>query len=157
MKITDFIKSKAIIIELKAKTKKGVIIELVKRLKKTYPSVRFSTNMIANILLEREKIGSTGVGRGVAVPHAKTDLVRETIGVFGRSKTGVDFNAIDGEPVYLFFLILSSQEKQDHYHKALKTIMEAIKNRNFCNFLKNARSIKEVEEIFKEAGEIVKV
>ncbi len=153
MKISDFITRKTIIPQLRAKNKRQAVAELVKAIQKEVKSPKFQVQEITSTILEREKLGSTGIGRGIAVPHTKTSIVKQVVGAFGRSVEGVDFAAIDGEKVHLFFLILSSEAVSDSHHKALAAVMQVIRKPNIGNFLKNAKTVKEIEEIFKEAEE----
>lgn len=154
MKLVDFMSRKAIITELKSSGKRSVISELVQVLKKTHSLEKFQVQETTDRIMEREtKIGSTGLGGGVAVPHAKLPGVKSVFGAFGRSTRGISFNAIDGEPVHLVFLILSPAEGSDVHLKALQKVMTAIKRGNTCRFLKAAKTAKEIEDIFKEAEE----
>ena len=157
MKLTDFIARKAIVTSLKSKDKKGVIHELVSVMKKAYSQEKFNISDIVSTIMEREKLGSTGLGGGVSVPHAKLKSLKAVKGAFGRCPRGVDFNAVDGEPVTLVFLILSPSSKPDSYLQALQMTMHAIKQATFCKFLRGAKTVKDIEEIFKEAGETAKV
>ena len=157
MKLTDFINRKAIIPNLKAKDKKAAIQELVQAMKKSSDGERFSVTEIVNGVMEREKLGSTGVGTSVGVPHAKLPGIKNVIGAFGRSKEGLDFNAVDGEAVHLVFLILSPPSKSEAYLQALQKVMLAIRRQNFLKFLKAAHSVKDIEVIFKEVEEVASV
>lgn len=157
MKLPDFISRKAIVPKLKAKDKKGAIQELVQAMKKAYDGERFSSSELVEAIIQREKIGSTGVGRGVGVPHAKLEGVKNVIGAFGRSPAGLDFEAVDGEPVHLVFLILAPPSKGEAYLKALQKIMTAIKRPNFLKFLKAAKAAKDIDEIFREVEEVAPV
>ena len=101
-------------------------------------------------LMDREKLGSTGIGRGVAVPHAKHPDVPKIIGAFGRSKKGIDFAAVDGLPVHLIFLLLSPKDGANEHLKVLSHIVKAARDELFCKFLVNAGGKKEIMELFKE-------
>jgi mannitol/fructose-specific phosphotransferase system IIA component (Ntr-type) len=157
MKVLDFISRKAIAADLKAKDKKGAVTELVKAIKSCSGCGRVSVAELTNAILEREKLGSTGIGRGVAVPHAKSRGITKVMGAFGRSKKGIPFDSIDGEPVHLVFLILSPLDASDRYHKALQSIMHLVKKNSFLNFLHNAKGVKDLEEVLRDAEEPVKV
>ncbi|MHC4608359.1 MAG: PTS sugar transporter subunit IIA [Planctomycetota bacterium] len=157
MKLMDFITRKAIVPNLKAKDKRGVVQELVQKLKKAAEGEKINVNEVVKTILEREKLGSTGLGGGVAVPHAKLDTLKNVRGAFGRCPAGVDFNAVDGEPVTLVFLILSPSSKRDAYLQALQKTMQAIRKPNFCKFLRAAKNVKDMEDIFKEVEEVAKV
>ena len=157
MKLTDFINRKAIIPTLKAKDKKGAITELVQAMKKAGDGERFSVSEIVEAIMQREKLGSTGVGKGVGVPHAKLNGIKNVIGAFGRSKEGLEFKAVDGESVHLVFLILSPPAKSEAYLQALRKVMLAIRRQNFLKFLNGAKSVKDIEDIFKEVEEVAPV
>ena len=104
MNIMDFLCKDSIIVDLKAQNKKDAIIELIESLK-TSKKIK-KTDEIIEVVLEREKLGSTGIGQGVAIPHGKTDALTEQVGVLGISKKGIEFNSLDGEPVYIIFLFI---------------------------------------------------
>ena len=158
MKLTDFIAKKAIIAELKASDKKGVVAELVAAMKKAYPSDRIPGPELVDAILHREsKLGSTGLGVGVAIPHAHVDSLKNLVGAFGRSSRPVEFGAIDGLPVHLFFVIASPPARKTDYIEALKITSTAIRTANFCRFLKGARTTREIEEIFREVEEVAEV
>lgn len=154
MKLTDFISKKAILPSLKASDKKGAIQELVQAARKAYDGERFVVADIVDAIVQREKIGSTGIGGGVGVPHAKLDGIKNVIGAFGRSTTPFDFNAVDGQPVNLIFLIISPPAKNDAYLKALQKVMAALKRPNFVKFLRGAKSAGDIVEIFREVEEV---
>ncbi|HZE96780.1 MAG TPA: PTS sugar transporter subunit IIA [Planctomycetota bacterium] len=154
MKLTDFISKKAIIPVLKAVDKKGCIQELVQAARKAFEGERFVVADIVDGIVQREKIGSTGIGGGVGVPHVKLEGIKNVIGAFGRVAMPIDFNAVDGAPVDLMFLILSPPSKGEAYLKALQKIMTAIKKPNFVKFLRGAKTTREIEEIFREVEEV---
>lgn len=158
MKLTDFIAKKAIIAELKSTDKKGIITEIVAAMKKAYPTDRIPGPELVEAILHREtKLGSTGLGGGVAIPHAHVDSVRNLVGAFGRSSRPIEFGAIDGQPVHLFFVIASPPGRKSEYIEALKITSSAIRTANFCRFLKGARTTREIEEIFREVEEVAEV
>src|SRR4051812_3357493 len=103
LKVLDFLDPSAIVVDLSATHKKGVLEELTDLLAKS-GKIKDS-KMAIDILMEREKLGSTGIGQGIAIPHAKTDQTKEIAAAFGLSRRGVNFDALDGEPVYIFFLL----------------------------------------------------
>ena len=158
MKLTDFIAKKAIVADLKAVDKKGIITEIVAAMKKAYPSDRISAPDLVEAILHREsKSGSTGLGGGVAIPHAHVDSLKNLVGAFGRTTRPIEFGAIDGQPVHLFFVIASPTTRRTEYLEALKITSSAIRTANFCRFLKGARTPREIEEIFREIEEVAEV
>lgn len=157
MKLTEMIARKAIVPSLKAADKRAAILELVKVIKTSYGPEKFQVKEVVEAVMEREKLGSTGLGAGVAVPHARAAGIRTVMGAFGRHAKGVDFNALDGEPVHLVFLIISPVSQPEEYQKALKCVMEAIRQPNIPRFLKNAATAREIEDTFREAEELIRV
>src|SRR5439155_19607186 len=136
VKLTELISRKAILPLLKATDKKAAIQELVQAARKAYEGERFVVSEIVDAIVQREKIGSTGIGGGVGVPHAKLEGVKHVIGAFGRSSTSFEFNAVDGQPVNLIFLIIAPPSKNEAYLKALQKVMAALKRPNFVKFLR---------------------
>lgn len=158
MKLLDFISRKAIVPSLKARDRKGVVQELVTVLKKANPSEKISVADIAEAVLEREtKIGSTGIGGGVALPHARVEGLKNVVAAFGRAAKPIDFAALDREPVGLFFLIVSPPSRAEDYTKALAKLAKLVKAPNFCKFLRAAKTAKDLEEVFRDAEEMVGV
>lgn len=151
MKITDFLKENAILIDLKNTAKAGVLEELLSALEKAGQVAE--KGKILEALLEREKLGSTGIGQGIAVPHTKTDQIESLVGALGISQKGVDFDALDGEPVYIVFLVLAPSKATGIHLKALAKIARLLKDRVFRNSLKGARSSAEALNIIREDEE----
>ena len=157
MKLIEIIPRKAIIHELKSTDKKSAITELVQVMKKAHSGERFSISGLVDAILKREKLGTTGMGGGVAVPHAKLDGIKGIIGAFGRSSAGLDFNAVDGEAVHVVFLILSSSSKAEPHLNALRKVMSAIRQPNVLKFLRSAKKTRDIEDVFKEVEEVAPV
>ena len=157
MKLTEFIRRKAIVPSLKAPNKRGIVSEMVTALKKACEGEKIPLEDVVEAVMEREKAGSTGLGGGVAVPHAKLGSLREVVGAFGRCAKGIDFNSVDGEPVSLVFLVLAPPSKNEEYLAALQKTMRAIKHPNLCKFLRAAKTAKDIEDIFREVEETAKV
>jgi mannitol/fructose-specific phosphotransferase system IIA component (Ntr-type) len=156
MKLTHLISRKGILPHLKGRDRKAVVTELATALKAACPGEKIKVDEVAGAVLERElKVGSTGVGGGVAIPHARIDAVKGTVCVFGRAAAPIEFKAVDGLPVDLYFLIVSPGSHQAEYAEALKTVALAIKAKNFCKFLRAARTVKEIEEVIRDAEEMV--
>ncbi|MBI3099306.1 MAG: PTS sugar transporter subunit IIA [Planctomycetes bacterium] len=157
MKLGELIAKNAIVADLSAIDRKAALKELVTRLREAYGADTVKVNEVVEALLKREKLGSTGMGNGVAVPHAKLEGLKGIVGVFGRSAKGIDFNAVDGEAVHLMFLILSPFEQADLHIQALQRISQAVRQQNFCKFLLAAKGVKEIVELFNEVDEAIKV
>ena len=109
MRIMDFLDKESIALNIKSKTKKEVIEELVEML--AQKGLIADKKVTIESLMEREELGSTGVGQGIAIPHSKTKGVKELVAAFGVSKDGVNFEALDGEPVYIFFFFWRPRER----------------------------------------------
>jgi len=148
MKILDFLCREAIVTDLESQTKKEVITELVGLLAKA-KKVK-DVGEVVKIIMEREQLGSTGIGQGVAIPHGKTETVNEIVAAFGISKKGIEFDALDGEPVYLVFLLLAPAEAAGTHLKALAKISRLLKDKFFRQTLKEATSPEEVVRIISE-------
>ncbi len=156
MKMSDLFGRKAFVLDLQAKDRKGALRELVEAAKSAYGLSRLPVADVVDAIVAREKIGSTGLGRGVAIPHTKCETVKSVVGAFGRTSRGLDFSAVDGEPVYLLFLILASPAKEEEYMEARRCVAKAVLRPHFIKFARNAKNAKDVEELFAEADEASK-
>lgn len=151
LKISEVLKPEAIIMKMKSKEKIAVLKELV-------------DHMIGNELVEdgeefqkalakRENLESTGIGDGIAIPHARTDAVKGLILAFARSEQGVDFSAIDGKPSHLIFLIASPVDKKSEYIMALAKLSRLLRKRDVRRLLKDADNPNEILNIIKKNEE----
>jgi PTS system fructose-specific IIA component/PTS system nitrogen regulatory IIA component len=154
MKLIDFIEEDTVLGDLKSTDKESVIREMVEVLCNLKKIDESDINDVMDALLRREKVGSTGIGKGVAVPHTKHKCVTKITGAFARSLSGVEFDALDGEPVYLLFLLISPHDSTDLHLSALEKISMAIRNPDFRNFIKEASDKLEIVEILKEVDEV---
>jgi nitrogen PTS system EIIA component len=129
MNITDALRETCVIADLKGETKEEVLTELVSSLKE----MKLIENVegAVKVIFEREKLGSTGIGDGVAIPHGKMKKLQNVLCVFGRSKKGVDFGAVDGEPVHIFFLLLAPEESTGLHLKMLSRISRIVRDASF--------------------------
>jgi len=153
MKLTDIVVREAIIESLEARDKKSAIKELVEVIKSTRKPTGFKLYDVVEAVLKREKVGTTGMGGGIAIPHAKLDGLTTLVGAFGRSREGIDFNAVDGEKVHLVFLIVSPFQEANLHLEALKRINAAVRTPNVAKFLRAARSAREIFDLFREVDE----
>ena len=151
MKFSDFISEKAIRAELTADTKEGVIAELVESLLKVGEIGADEKADIIAAIMKREELGSTGIGRGVAVPHTKHGSVDKLVGTVGVSVDGVDFNSLDGEKVQLFFLLISPPERPGDHLRALENISRQLRDETFCRFLKQSKTSDDIHQLLEEA------
>ena len=150
MKITDFLREKAISVELQAKDKEGVIREMVQLLVKAGEIKLADEERIVPVLLAREALGSTGIGQGVGIPHGKSNVVRQLVGAFGISRRGVNFDSLDGEMAQIFFLLLAPEDSAGPHLKALARISRLRKDRYFRDSLKEAKDEKQVVKIIQQ-------
>lgn len=148
MRILDFLSEKNITVDLKAKNKKEVIEELVDLLV-AGGQVSDKKKMV-QILLEREELGSTGIGQGIAIPHGKSDTVKELTAAFGLSRSGVAFEALDGEPVFIFFLLVAPEGTAGAHLKALARISGLLKDKYIRKKLMSAQNTADVVKIIQE-------
>jgi PTS system nitrogen regulatory IIA component len=125
MKIADFLNRQSIDADLRASNKPGVLRELVGLVLRTRPEL--DPNQLVDTLLRREKLQSTGIGDGFAIPHGKTDSVPEIVACVGRSVAGVDFQSLDGQPTHLFFTLLVPSAQHGMHLKALARISRLLK------------------------------
>jgi len=150
VKILDFLNEKAISANLESQDKKKVIQELTDLLIKAGELKPKIKDTVVELLLNREALGSTGIGQGVAIPHGKCEHVDELVGAFGISKKGINFDSLDGEPAYIFFLLLAPVESSGPHLKALARISKLLKDKYFRDSLKNAENEKTLLKIIKE-------
>jgi nitrogen PTS system EIIA component len=148
MRILDFLDKDSIELSVKAKNKKEVIEELVDALGKK--NAMLDKKVAIESLLEREELGSTGVGQGIAIPHSKTKGVKELIAAFGVSKQGVDFDALDGETVNIFFLLLAPEGAAGLMLKALARVSNFLKNKYYRKKIMEAVDKEAILQIIEE-------
>jgi fructose-specific phosphotransferase system IIA component len=146
-KITDYITVDMISLDLKAKNKKEALLELSQLLGVSDSIDNY--DVIETALIEREKLGSTGIGKGVAIPHAKTDFAKKLTIAFGRSNSGINFDSSDGADVKLFFVFASPISDSSTYLKILARISRLIRDEKFRNKLINASTTEDVINIIK--------
>ncbi|MCM8778997.1 MAG: PTS sugar transporter subunit IIA [Candidatus Omnitrophica bacterium] len=153
MKIMEFLCEKAVSADLKAVDKKGVIEELVELLLEAGEIKEKDKQKIIEIILNRESLGSTGVGQGIAIPHGKSDCVKTLTASLGISKRGINFDALDGEPVYIFFLLLAPKDSAGPHLKALARISRILKDKYLRDSLIKAEDEKKILSIIREEDE----
>ena len=145
IKLSSLLKDVYVELELAGKDKAEIISELVDIISKS-GKVR-NKKALTDALMEREKLGSTAIGNGVAVPHAKIEGIKQTVLAFGRSVAGVDFNSLDGEKTNLFFMLISPKDDIGAHLKILAKISHLIKDRFMVGLFRKATSKKEVLSI----------
>ena len=153
MKIMDFLSQDGISVDLRSANKTDAIKEIVDLLIGAGEVDKKDKAKVVELLMAREALGSTAIGHNVGIPHAKTDCVKDLIGAFGLSKRGVDFDSLDGEPVYIFFLLLAPQDSAGPHLKALARISRLIKDKYFRDTLRQAKDKKDVIRIIEAEDE----
>jgi fructose-specific phosphotransferase system IIA component len=151
MKFADFISPEAIRAELAATDKEGAIREMVQSLLDAGRVPADETESIIKAILKREELGSTGIGRGVAVPHTKHPSVQRLVGTVAVSNQGVEFDSLDGEAVQLVFLLISPPDCPGDHLRALENISRQLRNDTFCRFLKQAKNTEDIKQLLDEA------
>lgn len=151
MKFSDFVQTGAIRAELAAGGKEDVIRELVSALIESKQLGSDELDNIVKAIMKREELGSTGIGRGIAVPHTKHPSVDRLVGTVGVSSDGVDFESLDGEKVQLFFLLISPPDRPGDHLRALENISRQLRDDTFCRFLKQAKTSEDIQQLLEEA------
>jgi PTS system fructose-specific IIA component/PTS system nitrogen regulatory IIA component len=151
MKFSDFVKTEAIKSQLTSSDKEGVIRELVTSLVESGQLGSDDQESIVQAILKREELGSTGIGRGIAVPHTKHPSVPKPIGTVGVSPEGIDFQSLDGEQVQLFFMLISPPDQPNEHLRALENISKQLQDETFCRFLKQSKTAEDIQQILEEA------
>jgi nitrogen PTS system EIIA component len=153
MKLLDFVVREAIVVDLQALGKEEAIREMVGSLHRAGRLADNDTESVIRAILSREELGSTGIGQGVAVPHTRHPTLQKLIGTVALSRRGVDFAALDGEPVDIFFLLVSPQNQPGDHLRALENISRHLKDERFVNFLRQAQTRENVVEVLEEADQ----
>jgi len=151
MKLSDFVVPEAILPNLVANSKEQAIRLMVESLKNASSIKPADEESIVAAILKREELGSTGIGMGVAVPHTKHPSVDKLIATVALAKEGVDFASLDGEDVFILFLLVSPPDRPGDHLRGLENISRHLRNQNFCNFLRQASSKSDVMELLQEA------
>ncbi|PKN01940.1 MAG: PTS fructose transporter subunit IIA [Elusimicrobia bacterium HGW-Elusimicrobia-1] len=148
MKLLDLLDKENIMLDLKSRDKKSAIKEMIKVLADSGKVKNPDT--VFQAVYDREKIGSTGIGQNVAIPHGKTSEVKGIVGALGISKKGVEFQSLDGEAVNIIFLLLGPEDVSGEHLKALARVARLFKDKFFREALKHAESVDKISEIIKK-------
>jgi mannitol/fructose-specific phosphotransferase system IIA component (Ntr-type) len=151
MKLADIILPEAIIPELRAGDRDGVVREMVTALAACLKRGDDVAASVIEAVIERERQGSTAFGRGVAVPHAKHSAMQRVIAAMARSSGGVEFRALDRQPVHLIVLLLSSPDCHDEHVAALERVFQFVREGNFQRFIMQAKDASEMWSLIVEA------
>lgn len=151
MKLSDIICSDAIVPQLAASDRNAAIEELVHSLHKKKKLGKADPAALAAAVVKRESEASTGIGKGVAVPHIKHPDITKLVAVVGCSSAGIDFSSLDKQPVYTVFLLLSPASNPDKHLQAMETIFKNLQKDDFRRFLRQAQNINDIVEAIKDA------
>jgi PTS system nitrogen regulatory IIA component len=154
MKILDILTSEALIApNLTGSSKTAVLRELAQHLVAQHPAAGIDPERLVDVLWERERLGSTAIGDGIAIPHGKLPGLTGVIGAFGRHVGGVDFDSLDGSPTHLFFLLVAPEDSVGQHLKALARVSRLLKDRAFRDKLVGAADRAELFRLIREEDE----
>jgi PTS system fructose-specific IIA component/PTS system nitrogen regulatory IIA component len=151
MRMSDFVVREAMIPDLQATTKEGAIREIVESLRAGGHVKSGDQENIVKAILKREQLGTTGIGRGVAIPHTKHEAVERLIGTIAVSHVGVPFDSLDSEPVFIFVMLISPQDRPGEHLRALDNVSRNLRDDTFCRILRQAKTRQDMEELLNEA------
>jgi PTS system nitrogen regulatory IIA component len=153
MKFADFFCFEAIIAELQATDRDGVIAELVTSLDKAKQLKRGRRDEIIEAVITRENEASTGMGKGIALPHVKHPGVKDVVATIGQSRVGIDFSALDKQPVFSVILLITPVDTPDKHLQAMESIFRHLQRERFRKFLRQAQTPEQIEDLLREADE----
>ncbi len=153
MKLSDFVVRDAILVDLQATGKEEAIREIVGGLVTAGSLAEADAEGVIRAIMNREELGSTGIGQGVAVPHTRHPKVEKLVGTVALSRKGIEFAALDNEPVDILFLLVSPPNQPGDHLRALENISRHLKNERFVHFLRQAKTRAGVEELLEEADQ----
>ena len=150
MKITEFLSSKAVSVNLQSKNKKDLLEEMLDILIEGGCVESKSRKKVLDVLTAREQLGSTAIGQKIAIPHGKCDSVKKLVGCVGISKEGIDFDSLDGEKAYIFFMLVAPIDSAGPHLKALARISRLLKDKFIRDSLTTAKDDKAVMKILQQ-------
>lgn len=153
MRISEMLDARAVSAEIAATGKRDVLDELAQAVAAAHPEL--NRGKVVQTLLDREKLGSTGVGEGIAIPHGKLAGLNRIVVGFGRSRKGINFDAIDGKPVHLLFVLLAPEDSPGTHLKALARISRLLKDLPFRKRLLDAGDAAELYEVIRREDEAI--
>lgn len=148
MKVTEILSPEMVLPDLKGTSKDQVLRELAQGLAAKLPDINFEE--LASVLSERERLGSTAIGDGIAIPHGKMRGVTKIIGAFGRHRGGVDFDSLDGNPTHIFFVLVAPEDSASLHLKALARVSRLLKDDEFRKRLINSADAAEIYKLIRE-------
>lgn len=157
MKFGDFICDKAVVARLESLDRDGAIKELVKALFDAGKLGKKGYEKLAASVIQRENQASTGLGKGVAVPHIKNNGVEHVVAAVGQSSSGIDFSSLDKQPVFTVILLVSPEKNPDQHLQAMENVFKHLQNEKFRKFLRHSQSSEQIIDLFREADEGVYV
>ncbi len=153
MNFADFVCFEVTIPELQARDRDGVIKELISALDGAGRLGKGNREEIIKAVIKREKEASTGMGKGVAVPHVKHSAVKNVVAVVGQSSAGIDFSSLDKQPVYTIILLISPLDSPDKHLQAMEKVFRHLQQEKFRKFLRRCQKAEQIEDLLKEADE----
>lgn len=154
MRLSDIIVTDAVIPDLDAASRDEAVEELIQSLADAGAISKRSVKDCIAAVLTREKQATTGIGKGIALPHAKIKSVKKIVGTIGRSAKGIDFSALDSKPVYIVILLLSNPDDPDEHLQAMETIFKHVQRDIFRKFLRQCETPEAIAELVEEADEL---
>ena len=151
MKLSDIVCFSAIVADLQSSDRNGAIRELVRHLHSAGRLGSGDPEKLSREVIKRENEASTGMGKGVALPHVKTEGLENPVAAIGRSSQGLDFRALDKQPVYSVILLISPKQDPDRHLQAMELLFRNLNHDDFRRFLRQAQSVEEIEEIIRDA------
>jgi PTS system fructose-specific IIA component/PTS system nitrogen regulatory IIA component len=151
MRMSDFVVREAIVPALVATTKDAAIREMVESLRTSGHVKTSEQENIIKAIMKRETLGSTGIGRGVAIPHTKHESVDRLIGTIAVSHDGVPFDSLDSEPVHLLVMLISPQDRPGEHLRALENVSRNLRDETFCRFLRQSTNRESIWDLLSEA------
>lgn len=153
MKICQYLKPELINSDLKAQNKEEVLTELADQIAGHFPGMK--TVEVLQVLLDRERLGSTGIGEGFAIPHGKMKTIDRIIISFGRSRQGIPFDSMDGKEAYYFFVLIAPEDSAGLHLKALAKISRFLKNSSFKESLSRAADREALQKVIQEQDDLI--
>ena len=151
VKISSIMNEELVNLSLESETKERVIEEMANAILKKREIL--DRKKFLQAIMDRENLESTGIGRGIAIPHARTDAIDEMVVVFGRSRVGVDFSSLDGKPAQLFFLIVAPEKEKSAYINVLARLSRLLRKEDFRRNLEQAPTPEKVIELIEKNEE----
>lgn len=148
MKVSKLLSTSSILLQFEAKNKKEALQKLAEKFHEIYPKVK--PKPLFSSLVQREELGSTGLGNGIAIPHAKSEEVREPKGLLAVSKNGVDFHALDGDPVHVFFLMVYPKEPVGVHLVVLAGLARLLRDEFVVGLIRKAATPRQIVKIIGE-------